>query len=73
MIWGAISLKSEGPMISLHRRINIRDYLKMLSDLVHPIAQALFPEGNTIFKDYNALIHTARILVFLDNLDTKVQ
>ena len=62
MIWGVISLKSAGPMISLYRRINTRDYLKVLSDQIYPIAQALFPEGNTIFKDDNAPIHTARIV-----------
>ena len=60
MIWGAISLKSAGPMIFLHRRINIRDFLKILSDQVHPIAQVLFPEGSIFFKDNNDPIHTAR-------------
>ena len=49
-------------MISLHRRINIRDYLQILSAKIHPLAQALFPEGKTVFKDNNAPIHTARIV-----------
>ena len=62
MIWGAISFKSAEPMISLHRRINTRDYLKILSDQVHFLAQALFPKGNTILKDDNAPIHIARIV-----------
>ena len=46
----------------LHGRINKRDYLQILSDQVHPMAQALFPEGNAIFQDDNAPIHTARIV-----------
>ncbi|XP_073446393.1 uncharacterized protein [Dendrobates tinctorius] len=62
MIWGAISWRSAGPMISLHGRINSRDYLGILGDQVHPMVQALFPEGNAIFQDYNAPIHTARIV-----------
>ena len=62
MIWGAISWKSTGPMISYHGRINRRDYLQILSDQVHPMAQALFPEGNSIFQNDDAPIHTARIV-----------
>ena len=31
-----------------------RDYLQILSDKVHPMAQALFPKGNAIFQDDNA-------------------
>ena len=62
MIWDTISLKSAGPVIFLHIRINTRDYLKTLSDHVHHIAQVLFQERNTIFKDDNATIHTARIV-----------
>ncbi|KAF2343260.1 hypothetical protein FHG87_025984 [Trinorchestia longiramus] len=61
MIWGAISWKSAGPMISLHGRINSRDYLGILDNQVHPMVQELFPEGNAIFKD-NAAIYTARIV-----------
>ena len=49
-------------MISHHGKINSRDHFQILSDQVHPIAQALFPEENTIFKDDNAPIHTARIV-----------
>ena len=61
MIGDTISLKSAEPMISLHRRINTKDHLKILSDEVHPIAEALFPEGNIFFKDDNAPIYTARM------------
>ena len=41
-------------MISLHGRINSRDYLGILGDQVHPMVQALFLEGNAIFQDDNA-------------------
>ena len=46
----------------LQGRINKRDYLQILSDQVHPMAQALFSEENAIFEDDNAPIHTARIV-----------
>ena len=49
-------------MISHHGKINSRDHFQILSDQVHPIAQALFPEGNSIFQDDNYPIHTARII-----------
>ena len=62
MIWGAISWKSAGPMISLHGRINSRDYLRILSDQVHPMVRELFPDGDAFFQDDNAPIHTARIV-----------
>ena len=56
------SLKFAGPIISLHKRINSRDHLKNFSNQGHHIAQALFPERNTIFKDDNTPIHSARII-----------
>ena len=49
-------------MISLHGRINSRDYLQILRDQVHPMVQALFSDRNIIFQDDNAPIHTARIV-----------
>ena len=46
----------------LHGRINKRDYLKIVIDQFHHMAQALFPEGNAIFQDDNSPIHTSRIV-----------
>ena len=62
MIWGAISWKSAGPMVSLHGRINSQDYLSILSDQMHPMVAELFPEGNAIFQDDNAPLHTAKFV-----------
>ena len=55
-------LHKSGPMISLHGRIHSQDYLGILGNQVHPMVQALFLEGNAIFQDDNAPIHTARIV-----------
>lgn len=62
MIWGAISWKSIGPIISLHGRINSQDYLGILSNQLHPMVRELFPEGDAIFQDDNAPIHTAKVV-----------
>ena len=62
MIWGTICWQSTSPMISLHGRINKREYLEILSNQVHPMVQVMFHEGNTIFQDDNAPIHRARIV-----------
>ena len=58
----AICWQSTSLIISLHGRINSRDYLEILSNQVHPMVQAMFPEGNAIFQDNNAPIHIARIV-----------
>ena len=63
MIWDAISLRSTKSNYFLHERINKKDYLQILSNQIHPMAQALFPEKkNTVFQDNNTQIHTARIV-----------
>ena len=49
-------------IIYLHGRINSRDYLEVLGNQVYLIVQLMFPEGNAIIQDDNALIHTVRIV-----------
>ena len=39
-----------------------QDYLNILSGHVHLIVLVLFPEGNAIFQDNNAPIHTAKVV-----------
>ena len=46
MIWNAIPWKSAVPMIFFTEELT---NLQILSNQVHPMAQALFPEGNAIF------------------------
>ena len=46
----------------LHGRINKRDYLWILSNQIHTMAQELFPEENASFQDDNAPIHTTKIV-----------
>ena len=62
MVWAAISQNSLGPIIALHGRINSKDYLNILGDHVHPMVQALFPDGDYIFQDNNAPIYTAHVV-----------
>jgi hypothetical protein len=60
MVWAAISQYSVGPIITLHVRITAREYVDRLSNQVHPMIQALFPNNDAVFQDDNALIHTAK-------------
>ena len=63
MVWAAISWNSLGSIVALHGRINIKDYPNILRDHVHPMVQAfLFPDGDGIFQDNNALKHTAHVV-----------
>lgn len=62
MVWAAISWYSMGPMITLHGRITAKDYVSILADHVLPMVQYLFPNGNAVYQDDRAPIHTARIV-----------
>ena len=62
MVWAAISWNSLGSIVARHDRINSKDYLNILGDHVHPTAQALFSDGDGIFEDDNAHIHTAHVV-----------
>jgi hypothetical protein len=58
MIWAAISWYSDGPTLS--GRITASDYMDILGNQVHPMAQLLFPNNDAVFQDDNSPIHTAR-------------
>ena len=49
-------------MISLHGKINIQDFLEVLSNQVRPMVRETFLEGNVIFLGNSAPIHTTRIV-----------
>jgi len=60
MVWAAISWYSAGPIIRLHGRITSGDYVDILGNQVHPMIQTIFPNGDAVFQDDNAPIHTSR-------------
>jgi hypothetical protein len=60
MIWAAISSYSPGPIINLNGQIAASNYVDILGRQVHPMVQVLFPNNDTIFKDDNSPIYTAR-------------
>jgi hypothetical protein len=41
---------SVDPNITLHSRINAKEYMARLGNLVHPMSQTLFPNNNAKFK-----------------------
>lgn len=62
MVWAAISWFSVGPMITLQGHITAKDYVNILADHVHPMVQTLFPNGDGVFQDDKAPVHTAHIV-----------
>ena len=62
MVWAAISWNSLDPIVALHGTINSKDYIDILRDRVHPMVQALFPEGVSIFHEDNASIQLAHVV-----------
>jgi hypothetical protein len=44
MVWAAISLHSDGPIVTLHGQITAREYMDRLDNQVHPMIQMLFPK-----------------------------
>jgi hypothetical protein len=40
-----------GPIITLHGRITVREYMDKLGDQVHPMIQSLFPKNDAVFQE----------------------
>ena len=59
-ILAAISWYSAGPVITLHSRITVSDYVDIQGNHVHPIVQMLFPDNNSFFQGDISPKHTAR-------------
>jgi hypothetical protein len=49
---------SVGPIITLHGRINAREYGGRLGNQVHPMIQTLFPNNDAAFQYDNAPFQT---------------
>ena len=63
MVWTAISSNSLGLIVALHGRINSTDALNISGYHVHPMVQAIFPDGDCILHDIND-----SMIPFLDEL-----
>jgi len=59
-ILAAIFWYSAGPVITLHSRITVSDYVDIQGSHVHPMVQMLFPDNNSVFQGDISPIHTAR-------------
>lgn len=62
MVWAAISWFSAGPMITVSGHMTAKTYVNILADQVHPMVQTLFPNGDGVFQDDKAPVHTAHIV-----------
>ncbi|GFS99050.1 transposable element Tcb2 transposase [Trichonephila clavipes] len=62
MVWGAISWRGLGPLVTLHSKVKAAHYVNILGDQVHPFVQTSFPGECPLYQDDNAPIHTAKIV-----------
>ncbi|GFW62473.1 transposable element Tcb1 transposase [Trichonephila clavipes] len=62
MVWGAISWRGLGPLVTLHGKVKAAHYVNILRDQVHPFVQTSFPGECPLYQDDNAHIHTAKIV-----------
>jgi len=59
MVWVAISWYLITPFVILDSSVTSTVYGELLGNQVHPIVSTLLQDGNAIFLDANAPIHTA--------------
>ncbi|GFT75417.1 transposable element Tcb1 transposase [Trichonephila clavipes] len=62
MVWGAISWRGLGSLVTLHGKVKAAHYVNILEDQVHPFVQTSFPGECPLYQDDNAPIHTAKIV-----------
>ncbi|GFX83432.1 transposable element Tcb2 transposase [Trichonephila clavipes] len=62
MVWGAISWRGLGPLVTLHGKVKAAHYVNILGDQVHPFVQTSFSGECPLYQDDNAPIHTAKIV-----------
>ncbi|GFS97539.1 transposable element Tcb1 transposase [Trichonephila clavipes] len=62
MVWGAISWRGLGPLVTLHGKVKAAHYVNILGDQVHPFVQTSFPGECSLYQDDNAPIQTAKIV-----------
>lgn len=44
----------------MHEKVTTKDYVRGMSDQVHPLVQKLFLRGSPIYQENKAPIHTAQ-------------
>ncbi|GFW54956.1 transposable element Tcb1 transposase [Trichonephila clavipes] len=62
MVWGAISWRGLGPLVTLHGKVKAAHYVNILGDQVHPFVQTSFPGECPLYQDESVPIHTAKIV-----------
>jgi len=59
MVWCRILWYLSPSLVPLDGSITAAVFNELLSNQVHPVVQTLFPDGNTIYQEYNPPIHTS--------------
>ncbi|GBL90541.1 Transposable element Tc1 transposase [Araneus ventricosus] len=61
MLWGTFSWAALGPVVLVEQTMKAANYLNITAYQLHPYMAFVFPTGNGIFQQVNALSHKARI------------
>ncbi|GFU64159.1 transposable element Tcb1 transposase [Trichonephila clavipes] len=61
MVWGAISWRGLGTLVTLHGKVKAAHYVNILGDQAHSFVQTSFPGECPLYQNDNAPIHTAKI------------
>lgn len=62
ILWAVLCWKSFGPGIQVDVTLKCTTYLNTVTEQVHPIMPAVFPDRSGIFQQDNAPFHTAKKL-----------
>ncbi|GBM81188.1 hypothetical protein AVEN_197330-1 [Araneus ventricosus] len=63
MLRGTFSWPALGPVVVVEYTMKAANYLNIIADQLHPYMAFVFPIGNGIFQQNNALCHKARIVL----------
>ncbi|KFM60793.1 hypothetical protein X975_13643, partial [Stegodyphus mimosarum] len=63
MLWGTFSWVAGGSLAVIEENMKAADCLNVTADHLHPYMVSVFPTGNGIFQQYNAVCHKVRIIL----------
>ncbi|GBN82636.1 hypothetical protein AVEN_274464-1 [Araneus ventricosus] len=63
MLWATFAWAVLGPVVGVKQTMKAVNYLSIIANQLHPYMAFIFPTGNGIFQQSNALCHKARIVL----------
>ncbi len=62
VVWGIFSWHTLDPLVQIEHRLNIRAYLSIVADHVHPFMTTVYPSSDGYFQQDNAPCHKDQII-----------